>query len=575
MRILFLVTSHNGLSQRLYCELVSDNQEVQIHVLDTDEQTISVVEDYLPDLIIAPFLKAAIPKLIWEKYVCLIVHPGIVGDRGPSALDWAIMKKETIWGVTILQAAEDMDAGDIWASEEFEMRNATKSNLYRHEVTQAASSAIKKAIANFKNKSFEPQVLDYNHPSVKGNWNDPIKRKDRIFEWSDTTTSIIRKVQAADSSPGLLETRIFDEPLYLYGAHPESILKGHPGEIIAKRNGAICVGTGDGSLWITHLKKKKGGVKNKSANVINSLLIEVPEAPLDAFDSYKGQDTFREIWVEEDGDVLYINFDFYNGAMSTDQCNSLRKVFMQACQLEHKVIVLQSGSDIWSNGIDLNTIECSDNPADESWENIVAIDDLIREIINCESKVVVSAMTGNAGAGGVILALAADFVFARDGVVLNPHYKKMGLYGSEYWTYLLPKRVGQKQALQLTEECEALVAGQAKNLGLIDDCFEETLEAFKATVREKVKKLVVHEAYHKLISDKRLLRLKDETKKSLDSYRDEELKKMSEIFYSGESDYHMKRHFFVNKISAKRQIESNWNIINYKCVEAKPVLENA
>ncbi|MDW3209621.1 MAG: formyltransferase family protein [Reichenbachiella sp.] len=310
MRILFLVTSHNGLSQRLYCELVSDNQEVQIHVLDTDEQTISVVEDYLPDLIIAPFLKAAIPKLIWEKYVCLIVHPGIVGDRGPSALDWAIMRKEAIWGVTILQAAEDMDAGDIWASEEFEMRNATKSNLYRHEVTQAASSAIKKAIANFKNKSFEPQVLDYNHPSVKGNWNDPIKRKDRTFEWSDTTTSIIRKVQAADSSPGLLETRIFDEPLYMYGAHPESILKGQPGEIIAKRNGAICVGTGDGSLWITHLKKKKGGVKNKSANVINSLLIEVPEAPLDAFDSYKGQDTFREIWVEEDGDVLYINFDF-------------------------------------------------------------------------------------------------------------------------------------------------------------------------------------------------------------------------------------------------------------------------
>ncbi|MEP3387329.1 MAG: hydrogenase maturation protein [Reichenbachiella sp.] len=575
MRILFLVTSHNGLSQRLYCELVSDNQEVQIHVLDKDEQTISVVEDYLPDLIIAPFLKRAIPKSIWEKYVCLIVHPGIVGDRGPSALDWAIMKQEAIWGVTILQAAEDMDAGDIWASEEFEMRNATKSNLYRHEVTQAASRAIKKAIANFKNKSFEPQVLDYNHSSVKGNWNDPIKRKDRTFEWSDTTTSIIRKVQAADSSPGLLETRIFDEPLYLYGAHPESILKGQPGEIIAKRNGAICVGTGDGSLWITHLKKKKGGVKNKSANVINSLLIEVPEAPLDAFDSYKGQDTFREIWVEEDGDVLYINFDFYNGAMSTDQCNSLRKVFMQACQLEHKVIVLQSGSDIWSNGIDLNTIECSDNPVDESWENIVAIDDLIREIINCESKVVVSAMTGNAGAGGVILALAADFVFARDGVVLNPHYKKMGLYGSEYWTYLLPKRVGQKQALQLTEGCEALVAGQAKNLGLIDDCFGETLEAFKATVREKVKKLVVHEAYHKLISDKRLLRLKDETKKSLDSYRDEELKKMSEIFYSSESDYHMKRHFFVNKISTKRQIESNWDIINFKCVEAKPVLENA
>jgi putative two-component system hydrogenase maturation factor HypX/HoxX len=34
-------------------------------------------------------------------------------------------------------------------------------------------------------------------------------------------------------------------------------------------------------------------------------------------------------------------------------------------------------------------------------------------------------------------------VWARRGVVLNPHYKNMGnLYGSEYWSYLLPRRVG-------------------------------------------------------------------------------------------------------------------------------------
>lgn len=575
MRILFLVTSHNGLSQRLYCELVSDAHKVQVHVLQNDVETIAVVDDCNPDLIIAPFLKTAIPDSVWRKYICLIVHPGIVGDRGPSALDWAIMKEESVWGVTVLQAAEEMDAGDIWASEEFEMRNITKSNLYRHEVTQAASSAIKKAVVNFQNKHFKPEVLDYKKSKVRGCWNDPIKRSDRVFEWSDTTSSIVRKIKAADSTPGLLETRIFDEPHFMYGAHPESILKGQPGEIIAKRNGAVCIGTGDGSLWVTHLKQKAGGVKRKSTDVLNSVLSGVPEAPLDPFDSYNNQDTFREIWVEVLDDILYIHFDFYNGAMSTDQCNRLRMVFMQACQLDYKIIVLQSGGDIWSNGIDLNGIECADNPADESWRNIVAIDDLIREIINCESKVVVSAMTGNAGAGGAIMALAADFVFARDGIVLNPHYQNMGLFGSEYWTYLLPKRVGQKNAIQLTEECGALVANQAKKIGFVDDCFGETLEVFKAMVKEKVGKLVEHKAYDKIIADKRSTRLKDETKKSLDSYRDEELKKMSQIFYSPESDYHRQRHFFVHKVSPKRQTESNWEIINFKCIESKPVLENA
>ena len=45
-----------------------------------------------------------------------------------------------------------------------------------------------------------------------------------------------------------------------------------------------------------------------------------------------------------------------------------------------------------------------------------------------------------------MLALGADRVLLRDGIVLNPHYRTMGLFGSEYWTYVLPRRVGRPAA---------------------------------------------------------------------------------------------------------------------------------
>ena len=49
------------------------------------------------------------------------------------------------------------------------------------------------------------------------------------------------------------------------------------------------------------------------------------------------------------------------------------------------------------------------------------------------------------------LALAADHVVAREDVVLNPYYRHMGgLYGSEYWTYLLPRRIGHELTAELT-----------------------------------------------------------------------------------------------------------------------------
>ena len=98
---------------------------------------------FAPDLIVAPFLKRAIPEAVWKHHRCIVIHPGIEGDRGPSALDWAVLDGESRWGVTALQANAEMDAGDIWASVEFDMRPASKGSLYRNEVTEAAVEAVR------------------------------------------------------------------------------------------------------------------------------------------------------------------------------------------------------------------------------------------------------------------------------------------------------------------------------------------------------------------------------------------------------------------------------------------------
>ena len=133
-------------------------------------------------------------------------------------------------------------------------------------------------------------------------------------------------------------------------------------------------------------------------------------------------------------------------------------------------MLVLSGGEVFSNGIHLNVIEAAPHPAVEAWRNINAIDDVCRSIIRCTSQLVVSAVSGNAGAGGVMLALGADRVLLRDGVVLNPHYGTMGLFGSEYWTYVLPRRVGQFEAAALTEAClplgpAAAAAGRAGRRG--------------------------------------------------------------------------------------------------------------
>src|SRR6266849_1149436 len=179
MNILFLTTAHNSLSQRAFVELVDRGHRVVVVIASSEEVMLEAVEREQPDLIVAPMLKTVIPASIWQKYTCIIVHPGIKGDRGPSSLDWAILNACEEWGVTLLQAGAEMDGGDIWAWRTFAMRDGSKSDLYRHEVTEAAIQGQLETIAKFKSHTFLPEPLDYSRQDVKGRLQASMKQADR------------------------------------------------------------------------------------------------------------------------------------------------------------------------------------------------------------------------------------------------------------------------------------------------------------------------------------------------------------------------------------------------------------
>ena len=213
--------------------------------------------------------------------------------------------------------------------------------------------------------------------------------------------------------------------------------------------------------------------------VLADRLEGVPEAP-----THDGV-TWNDIHYQERDGVGILHFPFYNGAMSTDQCRRLRSAYGAARRRDTRVIVLFGGPDFWSNGMHLGVIEAAASAADESWRNINAIDDLVRDIITTDTHMTIAALQGNAGAGGVFMALAADRILARSGVVLNPHYKGMGnLYGSEYWTYLLPRRTGTENAATVTQARLPMGTSEAGRLGLIDGAVDGDVSAFRREVLE-------------------------------------------------------------------------------------------
>ena len=159
LKIVFLTTAHNSLSQRAFVELSDRGHTVSVVIASSERVMIEAIDQEQPDLVVAPMLKKVIPPSIWQKYVCIVVHPGIRGDRGPNSLDWAILNKARIWGVTLLQANAEIDAGDIWAYRTFPMPTKSKSHLYRQEVTEAAIECLLETLTKFEQENFHPEAI--------------------------------------------------------------------------------------------------------------------------------------------------------------------------------------------------------------------------------------------------------------------------------------------------------------------------------------------------------------------------------------------------------------------------------
>ncbi|SEL21727.1 enoyl-CoA hydratase-related protein [Streptacidiphilus jiangxiensis] len=560
MEILLLASGFNSLTQRVFAALRDRGHSVAVELALGDAAALRAALARLkPQLVLAPMLKRAIPADVWSSVTCLVVHPGPLGDRGPSSLDRAVLERRDAWGVTVLQAEEAMDAGPVWATVPCALPPRGKSDLYRGEVADAAVEAVLLAVERYASGAHVP--LSQDEPEVRATvLSRPLLRQDeRRIDWQrDTTAEVLRRLRSADSQPGVLD-EIAGEEWFLHGGHEEDRLRGAPGELLAARAGAVCRATVDGAVWIPQLRARRrpGGPPPFTLPATLALAVAargrperrlppLSEAPVE-LELPPGRRTWSDIRYQEVGEVGLLWCGFPGGALSTHHCRRLLAAYREACRRPTSVLVLGSSRDFFANGIHLNVIEAAPDPAAESWANINAIDDVVEAVLTTTDRLVVAALGGNAAAGGVMLAQAADEVWCRRGVVLNPHYRLMGLYGSEYWTYTLPQRVGPAEADRMMAAALPVGTERGLDLGLVDRVLGCGPEEFADAVIRSAQRLAASPGAGARTARKKADLDRREAEKPLHAYRNDELARMHAIFFDAEHPYHALRSAFVRK----------------------------
>lgn len=589
MRVLLFASAFNSLTQRVFAELRDDGHQVAVELALGEDSFRVGVRRHRPRLVIAPMLTTAVPRDVWSALPCLIVHPGPVGDRGPSSLDHAILDGAPSWGVTVLQAGAVLDGGDVWAWEPCAVPPVGKSDLYRGEIADAALAAVRTAVRRFASGTHRPAAQDERAARTRPR----VTQHDRRIDWdADPTETVLRKLRSGDSRPGVRDEFAGAE-WFLHGGVREDpppgagdarevrrvrdarcvrdvqrVRDGRPGEILATREGAVCRATVDGAVWIPELRERRpspspdpssssgpspspspqppSACKLPATVALAGRLDGVPELP-PAAGALGQRSTWAPVRYQEAGEVGLLRFSFPGGAMSAAQCRRLLRAYRFACTRPTSVLLLGGARDFFSNGIHLGVIEAAPDPAAVSWDTIQAMDDLVEAVLTTTDRLTVAALGGNASAGGVMLALAADEVWCRRGVVLNPHYRLMGLYGSEFRTYSLPRRVGAARAEQLLADALPVSAASACRTGLADRLLEVSPEDFGAAAREEAARLAARSGTGARIAEKKAALERQQAVAPLADYRRSELAYMRRDFYDPDAPYHALRAAFVHK----------------------------
>lgn len=162
---------------------------------------------------------------------------------------------------------------------------------------------------------------------------------------------------------------------------------------------------------------------------------------------------------------------------------------LEQCRIstEVDVIIVTGAGEAFCRGGDVSKLGANTMPDNlqikqQFWDRLHQIPRKLAEI----DKPVLAVINGLASGAGVDAALACDLRFAADNAMFRVSYAAFGLVPGNGGTWYLPRIVGEAKALELFLAAEPFDAGEALNIGMLNQVFpaDELMERSREWARK-------------------------------------------------------------------------------------------
>lgn len=171
------------------------------------------------DLAILAFVTQIVPQQVFSvpRLGSICFHPSLLPKyRGASAINWALIKGETITGLTLFWVDPGIDTGPILLQKEIKVDpDDTTGSLYFNKIFPLGIEAIAEAVELIKTGN-PPRIVQ---DESKATYDPPCRDEHAKIDWSKPAQEVYNLIRGCDPQPGAHTTwegkmvRIFDARL--------------------------------------------------------------------------------------------------------------------------------------------------------------------------------------------------------------------------------------------------------------------------------------------------------------------------------------------------------------------------
>jgi methionyl-tRNA formyltransferase len=229
--------------------------------------TAELLSSYKADIFVVVAYGRLLPKTVLDipPLGCINVHASLLPKyRGSAPIQWAVIKGETVTGITTMYLSEGMDEGDMIDKASLNIEKYETFGSVYSRLMSLGAELITKTLSNIEAGTAvrTPQ----NHSEAT--YAPPINKDFCPIDWSCSPEAIVNKIRGLDPKPGA--TAVFNEKTYkLFTPKLTANTSSAPnGAIVGSGRQGLEIACGGGKTIIIEELQADGGKRMKAADYL-------------------------------------------------------------------------------------------------------------------------------------------------------------------------------------------------------------------------------------------------------------------------------------------------------------------